>query len=76
MDASSASDSHDVDQNFQQAEFFAEDELVEITPMMRSPTITLLRGNFGPFEPSVTTKVRPHPPNYYCLLSQFARPHV
>lgn len=43
---------------FQRADFFAEDELIEISPMVKSGVISLVRGDFGPFEPQVTTTVR------------------
>lgn len=39
------------------AEFLAEDELIEINPMVRTSLITLMRGSYGPFEPSITTVV-------------------
>lgn len=39
------------------AEFLAEDELIEINPMVRTSLITLVRGTYGPFEPSITTVV-------------------
>jgi GINS complex subunit 2 len=42
---------------FQQAEFLAEDELIEISPMVVSGTVALVCGDFGPFEPSIATKV-------------------
>ncbi len=39
------------------AEFIAEDELIEINPMVRTALITLMRGSYGPFEPSITAVV-------------------
>lgn len=39
------------------AEFTAEDELIEINPMVRTALITLIRGSYGPFEPSITSVV-------------------
>lgn len=56
-------DSHarEADHGFQQAEFLAEDEIVDISPMVRSDIVTLVRGNFGPFEPNITTSVRASP---------------
>lgn len=39
------------------AEFLAEDEMIDINPMVRSGVVTLVRGDFGPFEPSITTQV-------------------
>lgn len=45
------------DEAFQRTEFYAEDEQIEISPMVRSGVVSLVCGNFGPFEPSVTAKV-------------------
>ena len=39
------------------AEFFAEDEMIEINPMVRTNAINLVRGTYGPFEPSITALV-------------------
>ena len=39
------------------AEFLAEDELIEINPSVRTSLITLVRGTYGPFEPSMSTIV-------------------
>lgn len=41
----------------QQAEFLAEDELVEISPNVASGPIRLVCGEFGPLEPSIATAV-------------------
>lgn len=43
--------------SLQQAEFLAEDELVEISPMVVSGVVALVCGDFGPFEPSIATAV-------------------
>lgn len=53
----SKSNAHQVDQAFLRAEFFAEDQLISITPMVRSGVVSLICGNFGPFEPSITATV-------------------
>jgi GINS complex subunit 2 len=42
---------------FQKAEFLAEDELIEISPTVKAGVVRLVCGEFGPFEPSVTTQV-------------------
>lgn len=39
------------------AEFFAEDYLLEISPMVNSSTVFLVAGHFGPFQPSIATTV-------------------
>lgn len=54
---SSSKDSRNVSEAFQKAEFYAEDQLIEISPMVRSGIVSLLCGNFGPFEPSITSTV-------------------
>jgi hypothetical protein len=46
-----------VQESLQQAEFLAEDELVEISPMVVSGVVALVCGDFGPFEPSIATAV-------------------
>lgn len=43
--------------SLQRAEFMAEDELIEINPMIHSGVISLMCGDFGPFEPSIETRV-------------------
>lgn len=45
------------DEALLRAEFLAEDELIEINPSVRTSLITLVRGSYGPFEPSITTIV-------------------
>lgn len=57
MDSSAATEATEAELSFQRAEFLAEDELIEINPMVKSDVIILVRGEFGPFEPSVTTSV-------------------
>lgn len=57
MDSSAATEATEAELAFQRAEFLAEDELIEINPMVKSDVITLMRGEFGPFEPSITTTV-------------------
>lgn len=57
MDSSAANETGIAELSFQRAEFLAEDELIEINPMVRSGVIRLIRGEFGPFEPSVTSTV-------------------
>lgn len=57
MESSAASEATETELAFQRAEFLAEDELIEINPMVKSDVITLVRGMFGPFEPSITTAV-------------------
>lgn len=57
MESSTATEATEAELAFQRAEFLAEDELIEINPMVKSDVITLVRGEFGPFEPSVTTSV-------------------
>lgn len=57
MDSTVAREASQIELAFQRAEFFAEDELIEINPMVRSGVINLMRGDFGPFEPSITTTV-------------------
>lgn len=54
---STSSHAQETELSFQRAEFFAEDELIEINPMVRSGVISLIRGDFGPFAPSITTSV-------------------
>lgn len=39
------------------AEFFAENEIVTIVPTSRLPVIRFVRGEFGPFQPSVAVDV-------------------
>jgi GINS complex subunit 2 len=41
----------------QKAEFLAEDELIEISPMVKANVISLVCGDYGPFEPSIATSV-------------------
>jgi GINS complex subunit 2 len=41
----------------QKAEFLAEDELIEISPMVKANIVSLVCGDFGPFEPSIATCV-------------------
>lgn len=43
--------------SLQQAEFLAEDELIEISPMVVAGTVQLVSGDFGPFEPSIAIAV-------------------
>ncbi len=43
--------------SLQTAEFFAEDELIEISPMVSAGVVHLLCGDFGPFEPSIAINV-------------------
>jgi len=57
MESSSTTEASKAELALQRAEFFAEDELIEINPMVRSGVISLIRGDFGPFEPSITTTV-------------------
>ncbi|CAN8065271.1 unnamed protein product [Agarophyton chilense] len=52
-----ATQAHESELSFQRSEFFAEDELIDINPMVRFGVVSLIRGNFGPFEPSITTTV-------------------
>ncbi len=40
-----------------QCEFFAEDTLITINPMVHTSHITLIRGTYGPFQPSMNTVV-------------------
>lgn len=56
--AAKSTQAHESELTFQRSEFFAEDELIEINPMVRFGVISFIRGNFGPFEPSITTTVR------------------
>lgn len=53
----SAVETQEVDEAFTRTEFFAEDQLIEISPMVRSAVVSLVCGNFGPFEPSINTTV-------------------
>ncbi|PXF46813.1 DNA replication complex GINS protein PSF2 [Gracilariopsis chorda] len=55
--AAKSTQAHESELTFQRSEFFAEDELIEINPMVRFGVISFIRGNFGPFEPSITTTV-------------------
>lgn len=57
MDSSTATEATEAELAFQRAEFMAEDELIEINPMVKSDVITLMRGEFGPFEPSISSSV-------------------
>lgn len=41
----------------QKADYYAENELIEISPMVKSGRVALVCGNFGPFEPSIATRV-------------------
>lgn len=58
MQHSSAAHTQSADEAFQNTEFSAEDQQIEISPMVRSGVVSLVRGNFGPFEPSITAEVR------------------
>lgn len=55
--STSASKTLEIDEAFLRTEFIAEDQLITITPMVRSGVVSLICGNFGPFEPSITTTV-------------------
>lgn len=52
------------------AEFIAEDELVEINPMVRTNIVNLVRASYGPFEPSITTEVR-YFWHHHCDVDEF-----
>lgn len=43
--------------SLQRAEFFAEDELIEISPSVKSGVVSLVAGDFGPFEPTIALRV-------------------
>lgn len=53
----SARHTADAELALQRADFLAEDELIEISPMVKSGKVVLVCGNFGPFEPSIATRV-------------------
>lgn len=58
MESSAKQQAAEAEIALQRAEFMAEDELIEISPLARFGVISLICGNFGPFDPQIPTRVR------------------
>lgn len=71
MESTAANETAKAELSFQRAEFLAEDELIDINPMVKSGVIRLIRGEFGPFEPSITSTVCSSKPSFFSSSHSF-----